>query len=192
MSERDALSLEPAANGFLRADFIDANGDACSIQESSSATEPLLWLGQNSGTHHPTGKCLARMHLSQEHVRELLPLLQRFAETGALGAASRIPPRPNARWVPAHTDYSVCLVGGTFAAPHGGECDLWGGAVYGRRSAAQRECDRLNRRGRKDGGRFEVRPHRHKAGWSYHLMTICLGGGVAAEREAERQEGGGL
>lgn len=86
----------------------------------------------------------------------------------------RTPPRPNARWVPAHTDYSVCLVGGTFAARHGGECDPWGGAVYRSRRAAQRECDRLNRIGRRDGGRFEPRAHRRKAGWEYHLMTIGL------------------
>lgn len=82
LNGRGTLSLEPAANGFLRGDFTDANGDACSIQESS-AMGSYLWLGQNSGTHH-MGRCLARMHLSQEHVRELLPLLQRFAETGSL------------------------------------------------------------------------------------------------------------
>lgn len=79
----DHLKIEPTDRGFSRADFADANGDACSIQESSVATEPMLWLGQNSGTHH-TGNCLARMHLTQGHVRELLPLLQHFVETGEI------------------------------------------------------------------------------------------------------------
>ena len=76
--------MESTDRGFLRADFADANGDACSIQESSVATEALIWLGQNKGTHLATGECLARMHLSQTHVIALLPLLQHFATTGEL------------------------------------------------------------------------------------------------------------
>lgn len=77
------MKLKPTDRGFLRADFVDNNGDACSIQESSLATDACIWLGQNSGTHHG-GKCLARMHLTQAQAKELLPLLVYFAEHGSL------------------------------------------------------------------------------------------------------------
>ena len=48
------MTISPIATdrGFLRADFLDANGDACSIQESSVATESMIWLGQNEGHSH--------------------------------------------------------------------------------------------------------------------------------------------
>lgn len=78
-----SLIIVPTDRGFDRVDFTDANGDACSIQKSSVATDDLIWLGQNTGTHHH-GACLSRMHLTQAHVRELLPLLHHFAETGEL------------------------------------------------------------------------------------------------------------
>lgn len=79
------LEPKPSARGFLRADFVDMYGAECSIQESSLATEPALWLGANQGTHHHlTGGCLARMHLTREMVADLLPHLHRFVETGRL------------------------------------------------------------------------------------------------------------
>lgn len=80
MSEFETQLTE---RGFARADFKDRNGEDCSIQESSIATEYCLWLGQNSGTHHQ-GHCLARMHLTQAHAAALIPLLQNFVETGRL------------------------------------------------------------------------------------------------------------
>ncbi len=75
--------LVATGRGFNRTDFQDANGDMCSLQESSVATQPMIWLGQNHGTH-VEGQCLARMHLTQEHVKALLPYLIHFAETGEL------------------------------------------------------------------------------------------------------------
>ena len=73
------------ARGFMRADFNDANGTECSIQESSAADEPKLWLGRDSGTHHHiTCECMARMHLTIEQVRALIPLLKRFVATGRI------------------------------------------------------------------------------------------------------------
>ncbi len=77
------ITLSETPRGFLRADFVDRNGDKCSIQESSLATEEAIWLGLNKGTHH-MGKCLARMHLTRKHVEALIPLLQRFVHTGRL------------------------------------------------------------------------------------------------------------
>ena len=69
--------------GFYRADFEDENGASCSIQESSAAFHPCIWLGLNEGTHH-LGKCLARMHLTKRLAKQLLPLLAKFVETGKL------------------------------------------------------------------------------------------------------------
>lgn len=78
------ILILPTGRGFLRGDFLDYNEDACSIQESSITTKPLLWLGANTGNHLLTGECLARMHLTQEMAAALIPLLQRFVETGEL------------------------------------------------------------------------------------------------------------
>lgn len=78
-----SFPIHATERGFKRGEFLDFNGDACSIQESSLATEPALWLGQNEGTHH-MGKCTARMHLTRAHAAALIPLLQRFVETGRL------------------------------------------------------------------------------------------------------------
>lgn len=79
------MKLKKTERGFYRADFVDRNGDACSIQESSIATEYCIWLGMNSGTHHHVTKnCMARMHLTRQMAEELIPLLQAFVSTGLL------------------------------------------------------------------------------------------------------------
>lgn len=75
--------LRPTQRGFARAEFTDRYGNACSIQKSSLATEDAIWLGCDEG-RHVGGQCLARMHLTQEMVAALLPLLHRFVETGEL------------------------------------------------------------------------------------------------------------
>lgn len=86
------LTPRPLARGVKRADFLDANGEACSIQESiameihgpGSSKGPYLWLGMNRGTHVLGADCTARMHLTRERAAELLPLLLAFVETGRL------------------------------------------------------------------------------------------------------------
>jgi len=82
------IYFRTTSHGFLRGDFGDANGERCSVQESSVATEPMLWLGQDHGTHYEheglESKCCARMHLTQEHARCLAGLLQYFADHGEL------------------------------------------------------------------------------------------------------------
>lgn len=79
------LDLQPTERGFLRAEFKDRNGIACSIQESSNATKPCIWLGCNEGEHHHvTGDCMARMHLTQAMAAALIPLLVRFVRSGTL------------------------------------------------------------------------------------------------------------
>ena len=93
------IKLTPTPRGFLRADFQDGNGEMCSIQESSAAESPFIWLGVNdanpqifpgdgTGWHpYPLPEsvvCSTRMHLTQEQAAALIPHLQRFVETGRL------------------------------------------------------------------------------------------------------------
>lgn len=70
--------------------FHDRNDASCSVQESSLATEAAIWLGVDHAK--PQTQLPTRMHLTQEQVRELLPMLTHFAEHGTL-------PTPEA---PAH------------------------------------------------------------------------------------------
>jgi hypothetical protein len=96
------MKLEATNRGFLKGEFIDQYGEKCSIQKSSLATEECIWLGVNEvipqvlgpvGTGWqpvplPKGAMTGgRMHLNRQMVRDLLPLLQHFAETGELPEA---------------------------------------------------------------------------------------------------------
>lgn len=87
---RLAIKDRGGGRGLFGAKFADTYGAACSIQDSSSAMEPGLWLGCDEGMHHFAGECLARMHLSQEMAAALVPLLQHFVKHGRL-------PRPGKR-----------------------------------------------------------------------------------------------
>ena len=78
--------------------FTDVYDMECSIQESSLATHSAIWLGVNDAdpkilvpgkgwVQYPIHKDVllhTRMHLTQEMVKELLPVLQKFAETGEI------------------------------------------------------------------------------------------------------------
>jgi hypothetical protein len=86
--------------GFVVGTFYDRYGTECSIQKSSLATEDAIWLGVDSTKltvfeDDSKGKYLevempknfdvsTRMHLTKEQVKELLPLLNKFVETGEL------------------------------------------------------------------------------------------------------------
>lgn len=92
------MKLEKTARGFLRGEFRDGNGEKCSIQESSAAERPLLWLGVDDPkplvlamgegwkeVDLPMGTLLTgRMHLTRENAKELLPLLKKFIKQGNL------------------------------------------------------------------------------------------------------------
>lgn len=92
--------------GFHGFRFQDRYGTSCSLQESSAASEPCIWIGAEEGLLPGDGPpwpeqkrhVLARMHLNQEQVRALLPALVHFAEAGelpdALPAASPAPAAP--------------------------------------------------------------------------------------------------
>jgi len=89
--------------GFGLIEFVDRYGDKCSIQKSSLATEDAIWFGiddaspkimasktkegGNGWVPYVIPKDVlfsTRMHLTQEQVKELLPILQEFAKTGEL------------------------------------------------------------------------------------------------------------
>jgi hypothetical protein len=62
--------------------FKDHYKNKCSVQESSIATIGAIWLGvdeQGPGISYPT-----RMHLTQDQVKQLIPMLQYFVEHGRL------------------------------------------------------------------------------------------------------------
>ena len=94
--------MEKTERGFEYESFEDYNGVECSIQKSSIATEDCIWLGANDiGLKHFKAYegwtdvkfvntieehyvANNRMHLSRKHVEKLLPILQKFVETGEL------------------------------------------------------------------------------------------------------------
>lgn len=63
---------EVADRGFHGYKFKDCYALDCSIQDSSNVGEPRIWFGVQD----------KRMLLNQEMVKQLLSLLQKFAETG--------------------------------------------------------------------------------------------------------------
>lgn len=84
--------------GFSYIEFKDRYGVECNIQKSSLATEDAIWFGCAEANPKV---CIAgkgwvpfevpsdvsfdtRMHLTQEQVKELLPILQEFVKTGEL------------------------------------------------------------------------------------------------------------
>jgi len=98
------MKVEKTERGFQIIEFKDRYDEECSLQESSLASESCVWLGvdnnklkmmakngQEDGTewieiplHENVSILPGRMHLNQEQVRDLLPHLIRFAETGSL------------------------------------------------------------------------------------------------------------
>lgn len=103
------LSQEITGRGFGLVTFTDRYGAACQLQMSSLATDEAVWFGVQHAepkimasqawmvglvTDQETGwvdvplhdaiSLNTRMHLTRDQVRALLPVLQRFADTGEL------------------------------------------------------------------------------------------------------------
>lgn len=94
------MNLEKNQRGFENLKFVDSYNNQCSIQKSSSAMDDFIWLGIDNPkltvfNDESMGQYLettlpktwvvdSRMHLSREQVAELLPILQKFVETGEL------------------------------------------------------------------------------------------------------------
>ena len=68
------IRLKATERGFIRGEFKDLYGEECSIQESSLAESPALWLG-----------CDAGRHLDKKRAKMLIKLLKRFVRTEGLG-----------------------------------------------------------------------------------------------------------
>lgn len=95
-AEQSDLTFSHTNRGFALVEFSDRNDVKCSLQESSIATEAAIWLGCNEASPQvlvpgsgwqpvdmPADYIAnTRMHLTQDKVRELLPILQHFVETG--------------------------------------------------------------------------------------------------------------
>lgn len=103
------MDFGTTGRGFAVLTFTDRYGAACSLQQSSLATEAAVWFGPDDAapkvlasqaaslgveTSERTGwvpypippgvSLTTRMHLTREQVAALLPYLQRFVETGEL------------------------------------------------------------------------------------------------------------
>lgn len=89
------IKKSKTARGFKILSFSDNNGVECSLQESSAAEECHIWIGCDDPNikQGPPWKpfeipdnCTAttRMHLTRRQVKQLLPHLKKFVETGVL------------------------------------------------------------------------------------------------------------
>ena len=68
--------------GLNKISFEDDYKQQCSLQKSNAALENKIWFGIEKDIN---GKNInARMHLTQEQVRDLLPYLQKFVNTGEI------------------------------------------------------------------------------------------------------------
>lgn len=86
---KTVLKRSETERGFGHIKFSDRYHQKCSLQDSSLATEPAIWLGvDNTGPviNGPSGQkneqVGARMHLTQAMVKQILPYLKEFARTG--------------------------------------------------------------------------------------------------------------
>jgi hypothetical protein len=68
--------------GLNKISFKDNYKQQCSLQKSNAALENKIWFGVDKDINGKT--VIARMHLTQEQVKLLLPHLQKFADTGEL------------------------------------------------------------------------------------------------------------
>lgn len=103
------MHMSKTGRGFTICNFSDYYSKPCSVQKSSIATTDCIWLGvddpdpkimasqaNNLGvvTDQETGwvpypipsevLIQTRMHLSREQVANLLPILQKFVDTGEI------------------------------------------------------------------------------------------------------------
>lgn len=92
------ITFTKTCRGFLIGEFQDVFDVACTIQESSLASEPAIWIGPNDANPRylspaigwtslpvPAGADFTtRMHLTQPMVASLLPHLQHFVRHGDL------------------------------------------------------------------------------------------------------------
>lgn len=86
------MTFSTTSRGFARIDFTDRYGVACSLQQSSLATEDAIWLGCNEPDPRRLVpgqgwqpvvlsegvQCDTRMHLTRDMVAQLVVVLQQW------------------------------------------------------------------------------------------------------------------
>lgn len=97
------MEISKTHRGFDYFTFYDSNCEKCSIQRSSSLMSDYIWIGINDANPQILASktksggtgwvkydvpdevlMTTRMHLSRDKVAELLPILQRFVESGEI------------------------------------------------------------------------------------------------------------
>ena len=94
------MNIDETERGFSLGKFFDTYGHECSIQKSSLATDDAIWLGidkpkltvfesSQKGKYVETPmpenfSVFSRMHLNREQVSKLIPILQKFVDTGEI------------------------------------------------------------------------------------------------------------
>jgi len=102
------MEVKQTSRGFYYYEFTAADGEKCNIQKSSSAMDDYIWFGyekiglkgfipfgdpawrdvteQQIKEKFGFENIIAnnRMHLSREQVKNLLPILQKFVDTGEI------------------------------------------------------------------------------------------------------------
>jgi hypothetical protein len=68
--------------GLIKISFADYYGDPCHIAESSLIEEEVIWIG--------VADAPKKMLLAREDVAALLPVLQRFVDTGEIAARGQV------------------------------------------------------------------------------------------------------
>jgi hypothetical protein len=94
------MEINKTQRGFENTKFKDSYDNECSIQKSSAAADDYIWIGIDNPKltvfeDEKMGKYIntimpkkwmvdSRMHLSRKQVAKILPILQKFVETGEL------------------------------------------------------------------------------------------------------------
>ncbi len=81
MSKPESVTIT-IDGGSGKISFEDDYKQQCSLQKSNAALDHKIWFGVEKDINGKTVN--GRMHLTQGQVRDLLPYLKKFADTGEL------------------------------------------------------------------------------------------------------------
>lgn len=93
-----SIKFDTTSRGFSYGVFTDLYGSEISIQDSSLATEPAIWLGPEDAEPQrlipgrgwtpvefpPDTLFTTRMHINKEQALELIDVLKRFVDTDSV------------------------------------------------------------------------------------------------------------
>lgn len=78
------IKFDYTSRGFAIIEFKDEYNISCNIQKSSLASKDCIWIGCDVNDQQVKENYNIRMHLTQEQVKQLISILQHFADTGEL------------------------------------------------------------------------------------------------------------